>query len=109
MQDDITLTSRVSLHPGLRLGRWVGRLQPAGGERFTAVQDQALEPRLGLTVDVTGRGSFVVKGHWGRYHQHLFARMFDRAAGSTAYTDERLWYYRGAPFTDPATTFSPAE
>jgi hypothetical protein len=110
VQDDITIGSRVSVHPGLRLGRWVGRLRPAdGGERFTAVRDVALEPRLGVTVDVTGRNSFLVKGHWGRYHQHLFARMFDRVAGSAAYDDEQLWYYSGPAFDDAATTFTAAE
>jgi hypothetical protein len=87
----------------------VGRLTPAGGAapEFTAVQDNGLDPRFGAIVDVTGRGDFVVKGHWGRYHQSMIAQFFDRVEGGNVFTDESFWHYEG-PLT-PHTTFTAQE
>jgi Carboxypeptidase regulatory-like domain len=107
VQDHIDIGSRISLSPGVRLGWWTGYLTPAGdvGPRFRAVRDQAFDPRLGLTLDITGRNDLVLKGHWGRYHQSLFAQFYDRADGGNVFQNEQLWYYFGTP-ASPTTTFS---
>jgi hypothetical protein len=109
LQDYIEVTPRVRLNPGLRLGRWVGRLTPTNGRPFTAATDHALEPRVGLVVDLDRHGSLVAKAHWGRFHQGMFAAFFDRADGADGFSDEQRWNYQGAPFTDPRTRFTPAE
>jgi hypothetical protein len=105
-QGTLALGNRLVLNPGLRYGRWVGRLTPAGGAgaEFTAVEDNGLDPRFGAILDITGRGDFVVKGHWGRYHQSMIAQFFDRAEGGNIFTDEQFWHYSG-PLT-PTTTFT---
>ncbi|MEJ2679835.1 MAG: hypothetical protein P8174_12310, partial [Gemmatimonadota bacterium] len=105
-QSALSLGRHLTLSPGVRWGSWQGWLTPQQGARFLAVQDQAFDPRFGAALDLTGNGSFVIKGHWGRYHQDMITQMFDRAAGSDVFSNEEIWYYRGASPTDPATTFT---
>ncbi len=109
VQDYMQLGPRIGLNPGLRLGRWVGKLTPTSGAEFTAVEDVALDPRIGLVLDLDGKGGFVAKAHWGRYHQGMFAAFFDRVEGADVFTDEERWAYSGSVFTDPRTTFTPSE
>jgi hypothetical protein len=105
-QSSLALGPRVVLSPGVRWSQWKGWLTPASGQRFLAVQDQGLDPRVGISVDVTGDETLVAKAHWGRYHQNIISQMFDRAAGANVFTNEEYWYYQGAAFTDPTTTFT---
>lgn len=110
VQDHVTLGARVTLTPGVRLGRWEGRLRPAGGgPRFRAVRDQAWEPRIGAIVDLARDGGLVLKAHWGRYHQGMFAQLFDRVEGSDVFTNEQLWYYSGPAPASAQQGFTPAE
>lgn len=110
-QDYIQLTRWLSINPGVRWGRWIGRLrQPVPGKvYFTPVNDNAFDPRIGAVVDLSGRGTLVAKAHWGLFHQNMFAAFFDRAQGGDVYSNEERWEYTGAPFSDPRTTVSTAE
>ncbi|HSG47869.1 MAG TPA: TonB-dependent receptor [Longimicrobiales bacterium] len=105
-QATLSLGPRIMLTPGIRWNRWTGWLTPRTGDRFQAVQDQGLDPRVGISVALTGDGSFVAKAHWGRYHQSLISQMFDRVAGADVFTNEEFWYYQGGPFADPTTAFT---
>ncbi|HEV8148812.1 MAG TPA: carboxypeptidase regulatory-like domain-containing protein, partial [Gemmatimonadales bacterium] len=111
VQDYIQLTRWLSLNPGLRWGRWIGRLrQPVPGRvYFTPVNDNAFDPRIGVVIDLSGRGTLVAKAHWGIFHQNLFAAFFDRAEGGKVYSNEERWEYTGPGFSDPRTAFSAAE
>jgi hypothetical protein len=104
-QSAIEVGSRVVLSPGVRWSRWEGWLNPQVGSRFKAVQDQAFDPRVGVTVNLTRDKTLVLKGHWGRYHQDLITQMFDRAAGSDVFTNQEVWYYHGIP-SSPTETFT---
>jgi hypothetical protein len=108
-QASISLGPRVVLTPGLRVNQWRGWLTPEGGERFQAVQDEGLDPRIGINVDLDANGTLVAKAHWGRYYQNMISQMFDRVAGGKVFTNEEFWYYRGPTFTDPTTTFTEEE
>jgi hypothetical protein len=70
------------------------------------VEDTGLDPRIGITLNLTDDGTLVAKGHWGRYHQNLISQMFDRVEGADVFTNEEYWYYSGPSFTDPSTTFT---
>ena len=100
---------RLVLSPGLRWSAWEGWLTPRSGARFRAVEDQALDARLGATFQLSDDGTWILKGHWGRYHQDMIAQMFDRAGGSDVFTDQETWYYRGPPVADPSATFTESE
>ena len=114
VQDKFTLGSRVTLEPGLRYGRWSGYIRPycetpgVGCYRFEAVRAEGIDPRLGIAWDITGRGTFAAKAHWGRYHQGMFALFFDRAEGSNVYSDLR-YYHQGPPITDSRKVYTPTE
>jgi hypothetical protein len=111
IQDYIQVTRWLSVNPGLRWGRWIGRLRgpTQGSGYFTPVDDHAFDPRVGIAVDLSGHGTLVAKAHWGLYHQNMFAAFFDRAAGGEVYSNEERWEYTGAGFTDPRTTFTAAQ
>ena len=111
VQDYIGVTPRLRFNPGLRLEWWSGGLTPPGpgGTRFTAVRDRALDPRIGLVADLDGRGGLVAKAHWGRYHQSLFAALFERVLGGGAFSNEEIWSYLGPAPASPTTTFTLAE
>jgi hypothetical protein len=89
VQDYMQLGPRLRINPGLRLGRWVGKLTPAAGAEITAVQDVGLDPRIGVVFDLDGKGGLVAKAHWGRYHQGMFAAFFDRVEGGDVFSDEQ--------------------
>lgn len=113
LQDKFTLGPRLTFEPGIRYGRWSGYIRPfcnAGTAcyRFEAVRAEGVDPRFGVAWDITGRGTFAAKAHWGRYHQGMFALFFDRALGAGVYSDVR-YFYQGPTLTDPRTTFTPAQ
>jgi hypothetical protein len=99
IQDQIDFGPRLSLSPGVRFGWWSGYMTPAGGvgARFRPVNDRAWDARLGITLDLTGRNDLVLKAHAGRYHQSMFAQLYDRAEGGNVFSNEQLWYYYGTP------------
>ncbi len=117
VQDYLRVSDRVTLNAGLRAGFWRGTITPGhgGGSRgtapFTAVEATGLDPRVGATVDLTGRGTFVAKAHWGRYHQNLFALFFDRAPGANAFTQLGFcdWNPGNATRPDPRRAYSAAD
>ncbi|HEX2722469.1 MAG TPA: hypothetical protein VHM24_06090, partial [Gemmatimonadaceae bacterium] len=110
IQDYLTLLPNLTLTPGFRYGRWAGWLTPVdtAANRFLAARHQALDPRIGAAWDVSGRGDFVVKAHWGRYHQGMNSVLFDRAAGADAYSNE-LFYFQGPTLSFPRQVFTPAQ
>src|SRR5947199_226428 len=72
-QDDFTLTTKLTFSLGARAGRWSAWLTPPCDTtcrpRFHVATAQAIEPRVGIAWDVTGRSDLTLKAHWGRYHQ----------------------------------------
>ncbi len=109
VQSSLDLGPRVVLTPGLRWGEWTGWMTPTSGARFQAVQAGGWDPRIGASLDLTGHGTMVLKGHWGRYHQSLISQMFDRVGGSDVFTNEEFWYYTPGDLADPTRTFTRAE
>jgi hypothetical protein len=115
VQDYATLGSRVTITPGLRLSHWTGAVHPRcdmfpllGGTCHGAhevVSARGLDPRVGVSWDVTGRNTLAVKLHWGRYHQGMYSLFFDRADGVNAYSNERDYYF-APPITDSRQTFT---
>ena len=116
-QDYATFGGRLTITPGLRFGHWAGFVHPrcasidnpsAKCDAFRAVRATGLDPRVGMSWDVTGRNTLAVKAHWGRYHQGMLSLFFDRAAGVDAYTNERF-YYTAPPLTDTRRTYTTGE
>ncbi len=110
LQDYFTPTAGLTFTPGLRYGQWTGWLTPADTTKaqFLAAKYAAIEPRMGVVWDASGRNTLVFKAHWGRYHQGMNSVFFDRAAGADGYSNQRF-YYGGPTVTDPKRVYTPAE
>lgn len=119
VQDYIQVTPRLSLATGLRLGFWQGYITPGfppeelfgGGRRseFKPVQALGIDPRLGAIFDLTGHNGLVAKAHWGRYHQSLFALMYDRVRDGNVFTDAEYWQWIGPGLPDPRHRYTEQE
>lgn len=111
VQDYMTLTDRLNVSAGLRWNFWEGEVTPgfSGGGKFTAVDDDAIDPRIGLSYDFTGKGEWVGKIHWGRYHQNLIAVMFDRVEGASIFRDIEYWDWVGDGLPDIDRAYTEAE
>jgi hypothetical protein len=109
VQEQIGILPWLRFNPGFRYAWWTGDLTPAAGQRFTAVRDAALEPRIGVVAELEALGGVVAKGHWGRYHQPMFGALFDRVQGAGTYSDEEIWSYLGPAPGTPTQTFTLAE
>lgn len=109
VQDYMQINESLSINPGLRLGFWQGDLNPRGGESFTAVKDMKLAPRLGVVYDVGGEGEWVLKGHFGRYYQSLFALMFDRTEGGNVFDRTEFWDWIGDDLPEIDRPYSETE
>lgn len=114
LQDQFALGPRLTLTPGIRYGHWSGYIRPRCSAasvacyRFEAVHAEGLDPRFGVAWDVTGRNTFAVKAHWGRYHQGMYSLFFDRVEGANVYSNQRF-YYSAPPLTRSDTTFTPTQ
>jgi hypothetical protein len=110
VQNYFTPWPEVTLAAGLRYGRWSGWLDPAAGDsrRFLAVRADGIDPRVGLVWDVSRRNTFVLKAHWGRYHQSMSSFFFDRTSGADAYSNQRF-YFQGPDITDPRQVYTAEE
>lgn len=101
---------RLTILPGVRESFWTSSVLAGGdGVRVRAARDRARDYRIGVIGDLTGTNRLVVKGHWGRFHQGMFAQLFERVSAANAFSDDELWIYSGAAFTDPRTTFTTEE
>lgn len=111
IQDYIDLSPQLRLSAGLRYGIWQGDLKPgiSGGSSFEAVSDTAIDPRLGLVWDIAGDATWVAKVHWGRYHQSLFALLYDRVLGGDVFEDVEYWDWAGPGLPDLNHVYTTAE
>ncbi|MCB1049619.1 MAG: TonB-dependent receptor [Acidobacteria bacterium] len=102
VQDYITLTPQLDVSIGARYGKWQGDVTPGfgGGSQFRAADDSAIDPRIGLVWQVDQETKHVVKAHWGRFHQSIFALLFDRAQGTNAFQDLEYWDWDGNDVPD---------
>jgi hypothetical protein len=114
LQNYISIGTRLTVTPGLRYGHWTGYVRPQCVSlvtpcyRFDAAHAEGYDPRIGLVWDVTGHNTFVMKAHWGRYHQGMFSLFFDRTQGANVYSNSRF-YYAAPKLTSPRISYTPAQ
>ena len=92
-QDSWDVNEKVRLNLGLRFNRWRGSAagqKASGGSKVTEGElidigtiykpKNGLAPRIGVTIDMSGDNSAVVKAHWGKYYRQVHALFFSRLA-----------------------------
>ena len=109
VQDYAEINDRLRLNAGLRIGYWEGWMQDSLGESTRVASDVGFAPRVGATIDVLGDEEWILKGHWGRYYQNMFALMFDRWEGADVFTDLEYWDWTAAGLPDPTRVYTEAE
>jgi hypothetical protein len=82
-QDAWQITKRLNLSLGLRFSQNWGSLAGTPSIQYKASR---LAPRLGLTFDLFGDKTTVLKAHYGQYTDGMYAAIFDLADSS--YSDK---------------------
>jgi len=72
VQDSWRITPRFTLNPGLRLDLNRGRV--SSGVVF---RTSPLAPRIGFAWDIAGDGRSILKAHYGRYYEALYADFYE--------------------------------
>src|SRR5262245_60468773 len=72
-QDAWSLASRITIHPGVRVGVNRGSVPDKG----TVFRTAPLSPRIGIAWDVSTDHTTVVRGDYGRFHEGLYTPLFD--------------------------------
>jgi hypothetical protein len=81
-QDAWKISNRITINPGIRYNIYRGSIKETGTTPF---KTSAFAPRIGLSWDIFGDHTTVVKGHYGRYNDKLSTMMWETA--STGYDD----------------------
>jgi hypothetical protein len=89
IQDEWQLTPDVLLNIGLRNDRFDN--YNASGQAFITEKNQ-WEPRLGMSWDVNGDGSFKIFANAGRYYLALPQAVANRQATPSTFTDQYFTY-----------------
>jgi len=76
VQDRWELTDRLTINPGLRLNYWRGYVPSVGGAAYAP--KMGIAPRLGLTYDLLGDKSTILKAHYGKYYHGMMVQFFMR-------------------------------
>ncbi len=72
-QDVWSATSRLTIHPGVRLGVNRGSVPDKG----TVFKTSPVSPRIGVAWDVMADHRTVARAAYGRFHEGLFTSVFD--------------------------------
>jgi Carboxypeptidase regulatory-like domain len=70
-QDSWRITPRITLNPGLRIDMNRGSVPGA-----TVFKTNPLAPRVGFTWDLKGEGQSILRAHYGRYFEALYAAFY---------------------------------
>src|SRR5262249_37995323 len=70
-QDSWAITPRITLNPGVRID--FNRGSVAGS---TVFKTNPIAPRIGFAWDLTGQGRSILRAHYGRYSEALYAAYY---------------------------------
>jgi hypothetical protein len=75
-QDSWEVTDRLTINPGIRINLWRGYIPGVSGAVFAP--KMGIAPRLGITFDLLGDNSTILKAHYGKYYHGLMVQFFMR-------------------------------
>jgi outer membrane receptor protein involved in Fe transport len=91
-QDNWQVSSRLNINLGLRLSQNWGFIKNVDGVVYNTTR---LAPRVGLTFDVFGDKSTVLKAHYGQFTEAMLSSYHDRLNPDSAYKDYVGYYWDG--------------
>ncbi len=74
VQDSFTIADRITVNPGLRIMQARGNLPSFAKAPFRP--KLGIAPRLGVSIDIFGDHSTVLKAHYGRYYHQMRDLMY---------------------------------
>jgi len=89
-QDSWQITPRININAGVRLSQNWGTVKDIDGVVFNTFR---LAPRIGLTFDLFGDKTTVLKAHYGQFTEGMFGSLFDRLNPSSAFSDYVGYYW----------------
>jgi len=95
VQDAWKPSSRLTLNLGVRFDHVSGG-EPGKDAVYT---NTMLAPRLGFALDLTGRGTSVLKGSYSQYYEGIFQELYGRA--TTGFEDNISWDMSACPAYGP--------
>lgn len=89
-QDGWKISNRLNLNIGLRLSQNWGTVKNVEGVVYESTR---LAPRVGLTYDIIGDKSTVLKLHYGQFTEAMFASYHNHLNPASAYNDYVKYYW----------------
>lgn len=90
VQDSWQITPRVNISAGVRLSQNRGTVK---GIKGAVYQTFRLAPRIGLTFDLLGNKTTVLKAHYGQFTEAMLASYHDRLNPASSISDYVGYYW----------------
>jgi hypothetical protein len=90
VQDSWKLSERLNVNMGLRLTRGVGSVNGVSGSVYSIFR---ISPRVGLSFDLFGDKSTILKVHFGHFSEAMLGAYHDRLNPASAYSDFGGYYW----------------
>ncbi len=104
-QDSWQISDRLNVNVGFRYSNNWGFVKGVDGSIFHTTR---LAPRLGLTFDVLGDKSTILKTHYGQFTEAMLTAMIDRLNPTTAFNDYISYFWDGGGWTEFDRTPAPS-
>ncbi len=91
-QDSWQVTSRLNINVGFRFGQNWGFIKNVDGAKYKTFR---IAPRIGLTFDLFGDKSTILKAHYGQFTEAMLSSYLDRLNPDSAYKDYVGYYWTG--------------
>lgn len=88
IQDSWVINDRLTINPGVRINFWRGYVPGTSGAAWAP--KLGLAPRLGLTFDLLGDKTTILKAHYGKYYHGLMVQWFMRLQSQGGFR-EYIW------------------
>jgi len=91
-QDSWQISDRLNVNFGLRLSQNWGDVKNVDG---TVFKTSRLAPRIGLTYDLLGDKSTILKAHYGQFTEAMLSSFHSRLNPASAYKDYVSYFWDG--------------
>jgi len=97
VQDAWQITPRLNINAGLRFSQNWGSVKDVDGAVY---KTNRLAPRVGLTYDLLGDKSTIVKAHYGQFTEAMLSSYFDRLNPASATSDYVSYIWDGEQYVE---------
>jgi hypothetical protein len=96
-QDSWQVTDRLNVNLGARFTQGWGYVQ---GVNAAVYKPTRIAPRIGLTYDLLGDKSTILKAHYGQFTEAMLTTIFNRMNPASAYSDNIGYYWDGSGWVE---------